>query len=476
MWTVVEGIAVQGLSLAVFLVLARMLEPSFFGTIAMGLIVIEFLVLAFIGPIGVAIMIARDPGDEDFSAAFWLTIAISLVLTAVIIGIAPFVARIAGLPDLTMVIVALSPTILFYGLSVVPEVRLSRGMMFRKLAIRRILAALFGGVAGVAAALGDYGITALILQQVITSLAGTVIIWLTLGWRPKLIWPGQRALAIGRSAASAAPNGLAYFVTHSFDVSAVIFFAGPTAGGIYNAARRIRLAAQIGFVHSLARVGLSLFSGAQGDSRQLADTFEKTTAMFLFATVPLFAGLAAVAPEFCDVLFGARWIGVAPVLAVLMLACPMALIANNLESLLLIKRRAHWLSMLKIAHVVLFVGAVALSGGESAIRTAVATLLPYLVVLPIMAILAARWTPFRLRHFLWLLCGPIVSSGLMVAGIVLTRGYIAHMPTTWRLVLLIVVGAAIYGLSSLVVSRSLALAVWRWIPIMIRRQFPASHG
>jgi len=70
---------------------------------------------------------------SHYDAAFWTTVGGSLLLAAVFAGVAPFLAKINGTPQLTQVCLALAPAILLNSLVVVPDAILRREMRFRTL-------------------------------------------------------------------------------------------------------------------------------------------------------------------------------------------------------------------------------------------------------------------------------------------------------------------------------------------------------
>jgi O-antigen/teichoic acid export membrane protein len=452
-WAIAEGVGNQALSLGLFMVLAHFISPADFGTVALAALLCEAIQLAIVDPIATTVVVNPHPDEADYSAAFWLALSASAILLVLILAASPLMAVLGGYPSLPGVLAWMSLMVLAQGFSRVPEAWLTRAMKFRTLALRRTAGALAGGVVGIAAAMGGAGEYALVAQQIVGALVATAALWALSPWRPRLRIPAGRWAGVVRKAWSLAPNSIATFLMNSLDVFAVGLLAGPSTGGIYAAAKRLRLAPQLVLVNTIGRVTLSQSAQTLQAGGDVGAVFVRSAVMATFLTLPLFAGAALLSEDLCALLLGRHWTGIAPIFAVMMLSCPLALLNNLFTNLFLIRSRTRALSLLKLAQVALFVLAILATAGRPAIATAWASMLPLALVVPAMGAISAAFTPYRRRDLLAGLLRPIGCVTVMAAVVLALSAEIAGWNGVLRILVLACAGALAYGAAALLLCR-----------------------
>jgi hypothetical protein len=148
-WSGLHSGGTQIFSLAVFLVLARLLEPSDFGLIALAGVFLAF-VQVFLDQGFADAIVQRDSVErEHLDSAFWATIVVALVLVAVSLSTAGVVAGAFGEPQLAPIIRVLSATFVLGALASVQQAILRRNLRQKSLAARSLAAAAVGGATGV---------------------------------------------------------------------------------------------------------------------------------------------------------------------------------------------------------------------------------------------------------------------------------------------------------------------------------------
>jgi O-antigen/teichoic acid export membrane protein len=462
-WAILEGAGAQVLSLGIFIILARFLAPADFGTVGLAMMLSEACVLALVEPVATTIVVRRTPTQDEYSTAFWLSLAVACLVVVAINLLAPLASRISGYDNLPLVLALLSPTVLLQAVSRVPEAWLTRAMQFRTLAIRRSIASVAGGVAGLLAVALHAGVFALVVQQVVGAAVGAAALWTLSPWRPALRLRRAALGVVGTLSVKLAPNSFATYVLNSFDAVAVGILAGATTGGIYNAAKRLRLAPQLVLVNALGRVTLSQFSRTATGSADLGETFIASAGMAMFLTLPLFVGASLVAPEICHLLLGPKWDGIAPIFAVLILMLPLGLLNNLFTNLYLIQGRMRLLTIVKMSQILVFTLAVMASAGHPAVVTAWATLVPLVIILPAMGALAASFTPFSGPAFLGRLAGPVGAGLGMAAAVEAVRPAMAEWAMAPRLLGLVGVGVAAYAVLSILLCRTVSRQAFAWL-------------
>ena len=79
-WRFAERCGAQGVSFIVSIVLARLLEPSVYGTIALVTVFTTILQVFVDSGLGTALIQKKDADDLDFSSVFYFNFTVCLVL------------------------------------------------------------------------------------------------------------------------------------------------------------------------------------------------------------------------------------------------------------------------------------------------------------------------------------------------------------------------------------------------------------
>src|SRR5207342_2874559 len=99
-------------------------------------------------------IVQREKLDQEhLDSAFWLNLAWCIVLAAASYALAGWWADLNNVPELQSVIQVMSVLVIVTWLTIVQQAHLQRQLEFRKLAVRANIAALAGGITGLAFAL-----------------------------------------------------------------------------------------------------------------------------------------------------------------------------------------------------------------------------------------------------------------------------------------------------------------------------------
>ena len=134
-WKLMERGGTQGIQFLVQIVLARLLLPEYFGTIA---IVIVFISLARVfvqSGFNTALIQNKESDEVDFSSVLYLSLFMATLLYILIYFMAPFIADFYRDPILIPVLRVLSLTLFFGDFNSIQNAYIAINMMFKKLFI-----------------------------------------------------------------------------------------------------------------------------------------------------------------------------------------------------------------------------------------------------------------------------------------------------------------------------------------------------
>ncbi|MFI3326698.1 MAG: lipopolysaccharide biosynthesis protein [Clostridia bacterium] len=183
-WKFAEKCGAQGITFIVSIVLARILAPELYGTIALVNVFIVILNVFIDSGLGTALVQKKDADNKDFSTVFFFNFAMCLVIYSIMFFIAPLVANFYDNTELTAVIRVLSLTLVISGVKGIQQAYVSKNMLFKKFFFSTLGGTITAAVVGITMAYMGFGVWALVAQSLANNLIDTIILWFTVKWRP----------------------------------------------------------------------------------------------------------------------------------------------------------------------------------------------------------------------------------------------------------------------------------------------------
>ncbi len=191
-WRFAERCGAQIIQFIVSIVLARILAPKAYGTIALVLVFTQILQVFVDSGLGNALIQKKNADDLDFSSVFYFNMVWCLVLYAITFFCAPLIASFYNDPSLTAIVRVLCLMVVVSGLKNVQQAYVSRTMQFKKFFWATLGGTLASAAAGIILALLGAGVWALVAQKLVNLTIDTTVLWFTVKWRPKLMFSFKR--------------------------------------------------------------------------------------------------------------------------------------------------------------------------------------------------------------------------------------------------------------------------------------------
>lgn len=191
-WRFAERCGAQLVTFVVSIVLARILDPKDYGTIALVTVFTTILQVFVDSGLGTALIQKKDADDLDFSSVFYFNFIVCMVLYAGMFMAAPYIAVFYKDTTLIPVIRVISLTIVISGVKGIQQAYVSKNMLFKRFFFSTIGGTIFSAVLGIAMAYMGFGVWALVAQQLSNTAIDTLILWLTVRWRPKKMFSFER--------------------------------------------------------------------------------------------------------------------------------------------------------------------------------------------------------------------------------------------------------------------------------------------
>ncbi|MBQ6365100.1 MAG: lipopolysaccharide biosynthesis protein [Oscillospiraceae bacterium] len=192
LWRFGERIGAKLISIVVQLILARLLAPEVYGTVAIVLVITDILQVFIESGFGTALIQKKDADDLDFSSVFFFNLAACVVLYLLLVAFAPVIAGIYRKPELTQIIRVIGLILIIAGVRNVQQAYVSRNMLFKRFFFATLGGTLTAAVVGIWMAKRGFGVWAYVTQYLLNNLVGTLILWFTVRWRPKAQFSPER--------------------------------------------------------------------------------------------------------------------------------------------------------------------------------------------------------------------------------------------------------------------------------------------
>ena len=191
-WRLGERFGAKMVQFIVQIVLAKMLAPKLMGTIGLILVFIEVLQIFIESGLGNALIQKKDADDLDFSSVFYFNCLICGAAYLLMFFGAPFIADFYNKPELTPIIRVMSLVLIVSGMKNVQQAYVSRNMMFKRFFFATLIGTVVAAVVGITMAYTGFGLWAIVAQNLVNVTVDTMILWLTVKWRPKKCFSFQR--------------------------------------------------------------------------------------------------------------------------------------------------------------------------------------------------------------------------------------------------------------------------------------------
>lgn len=189
--------AAQGVNFAVQIILARILMPEEFGTIALLTVLITILDVFVTYGFGNSLIVNKKSDDLDFSTCFFFGLFIAIVLYGVVFFCSPYISSyFYGHDELDLLVKVMALRMPIAAVNSVQHAYVAKAMQFKLFFYATSAGTILSGVVGITMAYTGFGIWALAAQYLSNSIFNTITLYLASSWRPKWMFSFHRLKAI----------------------------------------------------------------------------------------------------------------------------------------------------------------------------------------------------------------------------------------------------------------------------------------
>ena len=315
-WRFAERCGAQLVTFIVSIILARILAPEDYGTIALVTVFTTILQVFVDSGLGTALIQKKNADDLDFSSVFYFNFVVCVVLYAGMFVAAPFIAKFYGDTTLTPIIRVISLTIVISGVKGIQQAYVSKNMLFKRFFFSTIGGTIFSAFLGIGLAKAGYGVWALVAQQLSNTTVDTIILWITVRWRPRKAFSWKRLkslLSFGwkllvSSLLDTCYNNLRNLIIGKMYSASDLAF--------YNQGDKFPKLIVTNINTSIDSVLLPTMSSAQDDRERVKNMTRRAIKTSTYVMAPLMMGLAFCATTIVKLVLTDKWLPCVPFLRI----------------------------------------------------------------------------------------------------------------------------------------------------------------
>jgi len=311
----------KGLNLVTVAILAHLLTPELFTVVGLATLAIDYLSILNDFGLGAALVHRRDRIDDASNVVFTFNFLIALSLSTILLFAAPYIALLFKEPAITPILRWLGLSFTINSLGSVHKSRLQRDMGFGKKIIPDMGNTLIKGGLSIGCAIMGFGAWSLVYGQLAGITVATILLWVVVPWKPRLMFDGELARQLFKYGFSIMTDRAFTIFGDSFDylLIGLYYYQDKAALGIYTLAYRLPDLLIINTLSVLAMVFFPAFASIQNQQDVLRKSFLSSLRYVQLLITPLCLGMLVAAEPIIRVIFGDQWLQAIPLMQVLSL-------------------------------------------------------------------------------------------------------------------------------------------------------------
>ena len=308
MWRFAERCGAQVIQFIVQIVLARILAPEAYGTVALVVVVANIFQVFVDSGLGNALIQKKNADDLDFSSVFYFNLVWCIILYGIVFVFAPLIAKFYDNSSLTAIVRVLCLTILISGLKNVQQAYVSKTLQFKKFFFATLSGTILSAIVGISMAYLEFGVWSLVAQRLINLAVDTIALWLIVKWRPKRMFSFDRLKSLINYGWKLLASALLDTIYNNLWQMIIGKFYRETDLAYYNQGNQFPNIIVTNINSSIDSVLLPVMSREQDNKTHVCKMTRKAIKISTYIMAPVMMGLAFTATTVVEILLTAKWL------------------------------------------------------------------------------------------------------------------------------------------------------------------------
>ncbi len=296
------------ITFAVTTILARILEPAAYGTIALINVFINLADVFIYSGMGTALVQKKNADETDFSTLFYCNMAICLVAYLMMFLGAPYIADFYKTPSLTLITRIMAVNLIFAGVKSIQQSYISKHLLFRLFFWSNFTANLIAGLIAIWMAYRGCGVYALVQQIIVHNFLCCVFLSALTRWRPRLLFSTERLKGLFSYGWKILAARIIQRCYRELTVLMIGKFYSKADLAFYHKGKHFPSLFSDNIAVSIDGVLFPVLSKVQDSVEQVREITRKAMKTSTFVMMPIMAGLAACAEPLIRLLLTEKWV------------------------------------------------------------------------------------------------------------------------------------------------------------------------
>lgn len=315
LWKSGERIMVQGIGLLVQIILARLLMPEDFASLAIITAIVNYLGIFVQCGLSAAVVQKKDLSEIDVSTLTTLSLLVALILYVGLFLMAPVINSWYNMEELVWPIRVMGIALFLYSFNSIQSGLLQRKMMFQTMFVRSLLATPISAAIGITMAYLGCGVWALICYVLSNILAIVIFMNMLPEIRLRLGFSKQSAKALYSFSLKILGTNLVSAGGDTIRTMTIGKVYKPATLAYYDRAYTYSgLVTQV-VNTSISSVLLPVFSRSQDDKSHIKEMARRSVSMSAFVMIPVLLLVALVSKPLILIVLTDKWLPCAPFLS-----------------------------------------------------------------------------------------------------------------------------------------------------------------
>ncbi len=329
MWIAIakySGIVVQ---LLITAILARLIAPAAFGTVAIAIVVLNFLdIIADIG-IGPAVVQFKQLTKCHLDSLFTLNLYIGIGLFSGLFMLSGLIADYYQDIVLEKVCMMMSLVIFFNSLNVVPNALMSRDKRFKTIALRTLFFKVSTGCVAVWGAFNGWGVYALVVSPILTSIGVFIVNYYNYPLRFVMHMSKEVVKTVSSFSIFQFAFSFVNYFSRNLDKLIIGKYYSMDQLGYYDKSYNLMRLPLQNVTHVIYPVLHPILSSLQDNKQELAEKNRKLAVVLSNISFPIGLILFFCGGELIRIVYGSQWEAAIPVFKILALSLPLQMILSS---------------------------------------------------------------------------------------------------------------------------------------------------
>ncbi len=306
-WKFFERGGIQVVQFIISIVIARLLTPEAYGIVAIVTIFTSISNVFVVSGMGTALMQKKNIDDTESSSVFFYSTAVAGVAYILLFIFAPLISGFYQIKELTVVLRIMSLSLFPSALNCVQNAVAAINMEFRKQFISGFSAALISGILGIVSAYLNFGVWALVVQQLSCQIFASMFMWFLLKWRPKAIFSFNKTKNLLKYGVNILGASLIDTIYHNLENLIIGKKFSASILAFYSKGKQFPLIMIDNVDGAINSVMLPVYSKMQENKKRLTSAVRTSVSTSVYIVFPIMIGLACVGEPLISLVLGDAW-------------------------------------------------------------------------------------------------------------------------------------------------------------------------